>query len=108
MSPVSAEPDPTPPLKTRLAMVVLRLTPDCREISRLTSEERDHTLPWSTHTRLRLHRVFCKYCARYAKQLDLLREASRRLPEQMDAAGAPAMPASVKDRLKKSLQEDRA
>jgi hypothetical protein len=105
MSSASAEPHAPPPLKTRLAMVVLRLTPDCREVSRLTSEERDHPLPLGLRSRLHLHRMFCKYCARYAKQLDLLRDASQRLPEQVEQLGGPGLKDSAKERLKRALRE---
>jgi len=105
MSSAAAAPDPAPPLETRLAMVVLRLTPDCREVSRLTSEELDHPLPWGTRSRLRLHRMFCQYCARYAKQLDLLREASQQLPAHIEASERPALGSEAKARLKRALHE---
>jgi len=104
MSPVSAHPNASQPLKARLAGFVLRLTPNCREVSRLTSEERDHALPFGTRSRLGLHRLLCKYCARYAEQLDLLREASQRLSEHSDEAGGPVLGESAKARLKRALR----
>lgn len=92
-------------LKARLGSLVWRITPDCREVTRLTSEERDHALPFSTRTRLSLHRMFCKYCARYARQLELLHKASQHLPEQLEKASTPVLSANAKSRLKQALRE---
>jgi len=92
-------------LKARIAGVVWRITPNCLDVTRLASEERDHPLPLSTRTRLGLHRLFCQYCARYTEQLALLREASQRLPVQQERFGEPALSSDAKARLKRALQE---
>jgi hypothetical protein len=92
-------------LKARIGSLVWRITPDCREVTRLTSEERDHALPFDTRTRLGLHRMFCKYCARYAEQLELLHQASQRLLERQEEDAEPALRAEAKARLKRALRE---
>ncbi|MEZ0258725.1 MAG: hypothetical protein ACAI37_25825 [Chthoniobacter sp.] len=92
-------------LKVGLGSLVWRITPDCREVTRLTSEERDHALPFGTRTRLYLHRVFCEYCARYAQQLEFLHQASQRLPEYLERNSTPDLSADAKSRLKRALQE---
>ena len=84
-----------------LANLVWRVTPNCREVARLTSEGRDHALPLGTRTRLGLHRVFCKWCARYSAQLDLLHEATHRLPEHLDKT----LPTDAKARMKQAMRE---
>jgi hypothetical protein len=53
---------------------------------------------------LRLHRCFCKWCARYAKQLDLLHEASQFFPENLDQISGPALDSDSKARMKRSLR----
>lgn len=92
-------------LKAGLAGLVWRFTPNCREVARLTSEARDHALPLGMRTRLGLHRIFCKWCARYAEQLDLLHEASRQFPEHLDEINGPALNAQAKARFKRALRE---
>lgn len=98
-------PDQKPPgwLTARLADAVWRITPDCREVARLTSEGRDRPLPLGTRLRLGLHRSFCQWCARYLEQLDLIHEASRQLPAQHDGA----LPDDARARLKERLRTPR-
>lgn len=84
---------------------VWRITPNCREVARLTSEGRDHALPLGVRTRLGLHRLFCKWCARYAKQLELLHEATHLLPEHLDQADGRMLNTDTKARFKRALRE---
>lgn len=98
--------DHQPPnwLKAKVANWFWSLTPACREVARLTSEERDHPLPMGTRTRLGLHRSFCKWCARYAKQLDLLHEANQLFPEHVDEVRGPGLDGDARARMKRALQ----
>lgn len=90
-------------IATKVANVVWRITPHCREVVRLTSEGRDHPLPLGARFRLGLHRRFCVWCARYAWQLDLLHEASHRFPEHIAETGGPALDPDAKARMKRVL-----
>ncbi len=92
-------------LKTKVSNWFWSLSPTCNEVARLTSEGRDHLLPLGMRLRLRLHRAFCQWCARYAKQLDLVHEASHLFPEHADQAGGPALETDAKARMKRALQE---
>ncbi len=92
-------------VKARLAGLVWRITPTCREVARRTSEERDHPLPVGLRLRLGLHRHFCPSCARYAGQLDLLHEATRQFPGHLHEAGGPTLSTEAKARLKRALRE---
>jgi hypothetical protein len=87
----------------KLANLVWRITPHCREVARLTSEELDRPLPLGTQLRLNLHRRFCKWCARYAEQLQLLHQASHRLAVDPDQTG-PALDRDAKARIKRALR----
>lgn len=99
--------DQPPPnwLKTKLSSWFWRLTPACREVARLTSEEHDHPLPLLTRLQLRLHRRFCKWCARYARQLELMHEASHLFPEHTDQIEGPTLGNDAKARMKQALQQ---
>lgn len=92
-------------LRTKVANWFWSLTPTCREVARLTSEARDHQLPATTRLRLCLHRCFCQWCARYAKQLDLVGEVSQLFPEHIDELAGPKLDEDAKTRMKRALQE---
>jgi hypothetical protein len=92
-------------VKAILAEFVWRITPKCREVARLTSQGRDRRLPLIMRARLLLHRTLCQWCARYARQLDLLHRASHALPEHMDIRAEPALDGYARERLKRALRE---
>jgi hypothetical protein len=96
--------DPPNWIVATIANLVWRMTPNCREVAQLTSDGRDRSLPLGTQLRLGLHRCFCKWCARYAKQLDLLHEANQFLAENVDQIGGPALDSDAKARMKRALQ----
>ncbi len=99
--------DHAPPhwLKTKVSGWFWSLTPACKEVSRLTSEGRDRALPVGLRLRLGLHRAFCKWCARYARQLDFVHEASQLFPEHLDQIAGPTLKCDAKTRMKRTIQE---
>lgn len=97
--------DHAPPhwLKTKVSGWFWSLTPACKEVARLTSGGRDHSLPLGMRVRLALHRAFCKWCARYASQLDLVHEASHHFSDHTDQIDAPNLTSDAKARMKRAL-----
>ena len=57
----------------------------CKDVTKLLSESMDRSLPLGKRIGVRLHLLICKFCARYKRQLLLIRETAMRLA----AAGAP-------------------
>jgi alkylated DNA nucleotide flippase Atl1 len=53
----------------------------CREVSRLLSRSQDETIPPWQRLRLRAHLAICDACARFERQLRLLRLAMRKYVE---------------------------
>jgi hypothetical protein len=51
----------------------------CKEAHRLLSERLDRPLAGRENWRLWLHLRFCEMCSRFARHLDVLRAAVRRL-----------------------------
>lgn len=51
--------------------------PSCEEVSRLISESHDRPISWSERMKIRFHLAMCRYCTRFERQLDVLREALR-------------------------------
>ncbi len=52
---------------------------DCREASRLISQNADRGLPLWQRAQLRLHLFVCDACTNFSKQVGQLRRALRRL-----------------------------
>jgi hypothetical protein len=102
----SGDRDPRNWIAGKLLHLVWRMTPDCREVTRLSSEGLDRLLPLGTRLRLGLHRRFCKWCARYARQLDFLDKASHLFAAHVDQLSGPSLSIDAKSRLKRTLQRE--
>jgi len=79
----------------------------CKDVTRLISESMDHSLPLGKRIGVRLHLLMCKFCARYERQLLLIRETVRSLVATEDKhGGSPGEPLSeeAKARIRKSLR----
>lgn len=50
---------------------------NCRQIARLVSASMDRKLPPSRRIGVRIHLLMCRHCARYSKQLHLMRRLIR-------------------------------
>ena len=50
----------------------------CREAAQIALQAEDRTLPLSERLSLRLHQRICRNCRRFARQIDLMRQASAR------------------------------
>ena len=78
----------------------------CKDATRLLSEAMDHSLPLGKRVGVRLHLLLCTFCARYQRQLLLLRETARRLAATDDACGSLAgepLSEEAKERIRISL-----
>ena len=78
----------------------------CKDVTRLLSESMDHSLPLGKRIGVRLHLLICKFCARYERQLLLIRETVRRLVATEDwpgeSSGEP-LSAEARERIRKAL-----
>ena len=87
---------------------LIRITPPCKDMTRLLSESMDRPLPLGISIKMRLHFLICKWCERYKNQLLFLRQALRRNPYDLES-DAPASTTSLspeaKDRLKRAVRE---
>ncbi|MGZ8463667.1 MAG: anti-sigma factor family protein [Candidatus Deferrimicrobiaceae bacterium] len=78
----------------------------CKDVTRLLSESMDHSLPIGRRVGVRFHLLICKFCARYERQLLLIRETVRRLATMEDAYGSltvERLSEEAKERIRKSL-----
>jgi hypothetical protein len=78
----------------------------CKDVTQLLSESMDATLPVGKRIGVRLHLLICKFCARYKRQLLLIRETARRLAAIEEAPGLPVgetLSAEARERIRKTL-----
>ena len=61
----------------------------CTDVTKLVSESMDRSLPLGKRIGVRLHLLICKFCARYERQLLLIRETARGLAATVEAPGGP-------------------
>ena len=54
-----------------------RILPTCKEVSHLTSQAMDESLPWRKRLGLRMHLRMCIWCRRNTEQLQLMRNLAR-------------------------------
>ena len=86
-------------------LFVAGVTPRCRDITRLLSQELDHPLPWHRRLLIRLHLTVCVWCERYGEQLRSLRVFSRCFPERGCERGDTVLPPAARERLKETLRK---
>jgi hypothetical protein len=84
-----------------------RITPPCRDVTRLMSESMDRTLPLSTRVQLQLHYWICQACAQYRRQLLALRQAMRRSASETHAQEDAQLSSAAEARLKEALRARR-
>ena len=79
----------------------------CKDVTKLVSESMDHTLPLGKRIGVRLHLIICKFCARYERQLLLIRETVRRLAATVEAPGEPSretLSVEARERIRESIK----
>lgn len=86
---------------------LVRITPPCRDVTRLASESMDRTLPLSTRIQLQLHYWVCQACAQYQRQLVAVRLALRRSASEAHVQEDPQLSSAAKARLKEALRARR-
>lgn len=79
----------------------------CKDATQLISQSMDTSLPIVKRIRLRLHLRICVWCARYERQLLLIRQALRRLDAAGDRPEAPpgeTLSEDTRERIRESLR----
>jgi len=78
----------------------------CKDVTRLLSESMDRSLPLGKRVGVRFHLLICKFCARYERQLLLIRETVRRLVAAEDRPGespGETLSAEARERIRKAF-----
>ena len=53
----------------------------CKDVAKLLSSDELAGLPWWKRAEVRLHLLMCQYCSRFARQIEQLRIAARRMAD---------------------------
>jgi len=94
---------------SRLKDVWHLLNLPCEGMTRLASESLDRDLDWLERVALRSHLLYCAACRRYLRHLKVVRSALERLVihlETDDLLPGPALPADVREQMKRSLKRN--
>jgi len=78
---------------------------NCKEVSRRVSESMDRKLPLYQRMLIRMHLLMCKYCARFRRQVVMLRKLCRshRLNENFSDPNASLSP-DARERIRQALK----
>jgi hypothetical protein len=79
----------------------------CKDVTQLISRSMDASLPIGKRIGVRFHLLICRFCARYRRQLLLIREAARRVadaPGRKEGSAGERLSAEARDRIRKSLR----
>ena len=74
----------------------------CKDVTRLLSESMDRSLPFGKRIGVRFHLLICKFCARYKRQLVLIRQTARLLVATEDIPGE-TLSAEARERIRDAL-----
>ncbi len=92
-------------VRTRNRKGVMMLS--CRDVTQLISRSMDTSLPLGSRIGVRIHLLICRFCARYERQLLLIRESVRRLAaaeETGDRPTAEALSEEARERIRAALR----
>lgn len=93
-------------LRSAAALAGFVLTPRCRDVTRLLSEQRERPLPWLLRKRLAWHLAICNLCQRYGEQIALLPALLRGYAEDYRSGGKDGLGAERKRQIKEAMRHD--
>jgi len=93
-------------LKVRLLVWVWNHTPNCAEMSRLTSLSFEQPPSLRLRFWMCLHRLICVWCKRYSQHLKFLHRAAPGLRETVEHASSRSLSEGAKRRILQHLLEE--
>ena len=93
-------------LKLRWVAWVWKHTPDCAEMSRLSSLAFEQPPGFTLRLRMWLHHLICVWCRRYEWQLKFLRRVAPRLQQEVETASSRGLSVEARRRIVERLHEE--
>ena len=80
---------------------------NCKEVSRLVSEMKDHDVSWGQRTAVRFHLMMCKMCRVYQSNLEMLSRIARQAGDLVmnRSVTEATLPDASKQRIKDTLSK---
>ena len=94
-------------LKTKFVIWVWNHTPNCAEMSRLTSRSLDEPLRLKLRLQMRLHQCICAWCRRYFEQINFLHTHAPRLAVKTVTMTSKGLSAEARQRIVKAIHATR-
>ena len=80
----------------------------CKDVSARISRSMDEPLPWAQRLAIEFHLLMCRYCARFRRQLRLLRKMSGKIDTDLpDCDPAEGLSENCKNRIKDALRSEK-
>ena len=77
----------------------------CKDVSQKISQSMDVRLPFHYRMAVRVHLLMCRYCARFYRQLVMLRKMSRHTErDPIHIQGPDTLSRETKERIKETLR----
>jgi hypothetical protein len=92
-------------LKLRSVIWVWNHTPNCAEMSRLTSLSFEQPPSLALRLKMRLHHFICVWCQRYERQLKFLHRASPHTHDHLDQLAVRGLSTEARQRLVQRLRD---
>jgi len=78
----------------------------CKDVYPLISESRDHSLPFLSRLRLKMHLAICGLCEIYQKQLEILCRIARSLgKDNSRVLEETSLKPEIKEKIQKWIEE---
>jgi hypothetical protein len=88
---------------TKVFTWIRKITPACKDITRLLSQSIDRRLPMYRRLGIWLHFTVCDLCLRYSKHLAFIRQASRSMPKHLAEMSPASLPEAAKESIRHEL-----
>jgi hypothetical protein len=80
-----------------------KITPSCKDVTRMMSEAMDRQLPLRKRLAVYLHRLTCVWCDRYYRQLHLMRDRSKKFHLHLDDVSNEELTPDAKVKIKRAM-----
>ena len=81
----------------------MKLLITCKQASQIISQSLDSPLPWSYRMQLKLHLFICRFCARFSRQMRLLRTAVQRIQHDTENDQSIQLSSDAKARISQAV-----
>ena len=89
-----------------LIKFISKVTPNCDEVARLTSESFDRDLSYREKNGVRFHTTICAWCVRYEEQIRQVREELRKNAENFEDTCSSSLSEESKARMKDIIEKE--